>query len=416
MKLLAQEKEIKYLDHLYQADLEGYLHLIQLQDGRICRAYYSEYAGLLDIVEELEATQDTFITPNSFYIPIRKTGNVRHFRALYVDLDLPNISKHEAVWQAYILADEGKIPRPTMAVDSGRGIHLYWRINHAPMGAWYTWQALQDYLYHHLRHLGADRRATDGARVLRLPNTINSRNGQMCKLLHTENITYSMYDLREQFLGYKKPKQGQAPRGKITHLFNSYTLHMARAQDIETLCRLRNYEVTGQRNSLLHVYAYWKGIYIRELDQLAEVVEELNQKFTEPHSHSEIQTMIRSVDRAIERFIEYQAGNNKQVTKEMRLRGGYWYKNDTLIEMLAITPEEQTHLKTIISTEEKYRRKNKRRNKQRRNEQGLTMHQVKMEETRAQAIALREQGLTQQAIADILDITQARVSQLLSKL
>lgn len=238
----------------------------------------------------------------------------------------------------------------------------------------------------------------------------------MCKLLHTENITYSMYDLREQFLGYKKPKQGQAPRGKITHLFNSYTLHMARAQDIETLCRLRNYEVTGQRNSLLHVYAYWKGIYIRELDQLAEVVEELNQKFTEPHSHSEIQTMIRSVDRAIERFIEYQAGNNKQVTKEMRLRGGYWYKNDTLIEMLAITPEEQTHLKTIISTEEKYRRKNKRRNKQRRNEQGLTMHQVKMEETRAQAIALREQGLTQQAIADILDITQARVSQLLSKL
>ena len=411
------QNETAYLEHIYQTDLEGYLHLIQLKDGQVCKAHYSGLTGLADVVGELIGVDDTFITPNSFYIPVRKASNVRHFRALYIDLDLkniPNISKQEAVWQAYILSDEGKIPKPTMVVDSGRGIHLYWRINHAPIGAWHTWQALEDYLYHNLRHLGADRQATDGARVLRLPSTINSRNGQICKVLRVENIMYSMHELREEYLGYRKPKrtQGQASSQKVSHLFNSYSLHMARAQDIETLCMLRNYDVLGHRNSLLHVYAYWKGIYIRDLEQLTEVVEDLNQKFVVPHKQNEIESMIKSINRAIEKFIEYQADSNKQVTKEMRKRGGYWYKNETLIDMLEITEAEQKHLKTIISPQEKYRRNNERRTP--RNAEGLTKHQVQMEETKTQVIALRKQGLTQQAIADQIGITQARVSQLLS--
>ena len=55
----------------------------------------------------------------------------------------------------WLLHYEGKIPKPTMVTDSGRGIHLYWRIQNAPYGALNTWQELQDYIYYNLKHLGS---------------------------------------------------------------------------------------------------------------------------------------------------------------------------------------------------------------------------------------------------------------------
>ncbi len=36
--------------------------------------------------------------------------------------------------KAAALASEGAIPKPTMIIDSGRGLHLYWRIEHAMRG------------------------------------------------------------------------------------------------------------------------------------------------------------------------------------------------------------------------------------------------------------------------------------------
>ena len=87
-----------------------------------------------------------------------------------------------------------------MVTDSGRGVHLYWRIQNAPFGALNTWQELQDYIYYNLKHLGADRKATDGARVLRLPGTINSKSDTDCKVLYIDNdVEYSMYELREEY-------------------------------------------------------------------------------------------------------------------------------------------------------------------------------------------------------------------------
>src|SRR5690606_39053608 len=130
----------RYIEHLYQSDLEGYIQLIQLADGRVYKVFNTEYDGVVDVVEHVEGQNDTYITPNSFYIPIRRADNIRHFRALYIDIDLSEgQSKTETTYQAYILADEGLIPRPTMVVDSGRGIHLYWRIKNAPIQAWHTW-------------------------------------------------------------------------------------------------------------------------------------------------------------------------------------------------------------------------------------------------------------------------------------
>ena len=116
----------------------------------------------------LHKKEDVFLAPNTMYLPKRRVENIRQFRALFQDIDCASLGfeKAETVYMIWLLHYEGKIPKPTMVTDSGRGIHLYWRIQNAPYGALNTWQELQDYIYYNLKHLGADRRATDGARVL----------------------------------------------------------------------------------------------------------------------------------------------------------------------------------------------------------------------------------------------------------
>ena len=146
-----------------------------------------------------------------------------------------------------------------------------------------------------IKALGADGVATDSARLLRIPGTINSRNGAICKPILITDKVYSMYDLREKYLSWKPTRikpQRKTGGGKVTHLFNPYTLHKARLSDLLTLCRLRNYDVRGCRNTILHLYAYWQGITMRDTDELATAVHELNDSFKKPLKPTEVVAVV----------------------------------------------------------------------------------------------------------------------------
>ncbi|MGL4914187.1 MAG: hypothetical protein ACRC3Y_17325 [Romboutsia sp.] len=365
-----------FCDHLYDESTDGYIQILKLNDKnnsneRTIKIYNTKNNGLRDIVEELQNQEDVFLSPNTMYRPKRRVENIRQFRSLFQDMDCENIGlqKSEVVSKVWTLYEEGKIPQPTMITDSGRGVHLYWIIKNAPYGALNTWQELQDYIFYQLKHLGADRKATDGARVLRLPGTINSRCETDCKVLYIDNeLEYSIYELREKYLNYKpKVHQMQMEQSKkidnrviSNRFFNSYSLHMERANDIQTLCKLRKYDMTGFRNMLVHCYAYWKGIYVRDTYELENVVIEFNNAFTDPLKETEIRAILRCVPKAVDKFIAYEqglrSGEKKRVSKGMRDKEGYWYKNETLIDRLDISSSEQKHMKTIIGTEEKYDR------------------------------------------------------------
>ncbi len=423
---------LAYCNHLFDDSTDGYIHLIQIQEGKVIKIYNTRYAGLKTIVEETGGQEDVYIASSTFYKPKRSTSNIRQFRALYIDIDVERYGKYgksETVYMVHELVNENKIPTPSMIVDSGRGWHLYWRIKNAPYGAIYTWQEIEDYLYNQLKDLGADIQATEGARVLRLPDTINSRINKECKvLIINDDIEYSMYDLREEYLNYKHKKSYQLEihqtkeinkkkSGTISRLFNSYTLHLARANDIETLCSLRKYDVKGYRNFILHCYAYWKGIYTRDIEELEKEVIEFNNAFRNPLKESEVSAILRCIPKAISKFIEYEqgmrSGQVKRVTKGMKDKGGYWYKNQTLIERLDITLDEQKHMKSIIGQEEKYRRNNNKRNDNRRNEEGLTKKQLELKELTNKVKNLKEQGLNNSEIARSLNINRTKVIRLL---
>ena len=425
----------EFCDHLYDDSTDGYIQVLKLNDEknkseRTIKIYNTRHEGLKDIVEELHEQNDVFVAPNTTYIPKRRVENIRQFRSLFQDIDCENLGfeKAETVYLIWELYYEGKIPKPTMVTDSGRGVHLYWRIQNAPYGALNTWQELQDYIYYNLKHLGSDRQATDSARVLRLPGTINSKNQVNCKVLYIDDdLEYSMYDLREQYLNYRpKSYQLQMQDTKIVEnkvisnrFFNSYSLHMQRANDLQTLCRLRKFDMKGYRNMAIHCYAYWKGIYVRDQYELEKEVIELNNAFKEPLKDTEVKAVLRCIPKAIEKFIAYEqglrSGEKKRVSKGMRDKEGYWYKNTTLIERLGITTNEQKHMKTIIGTDEKYERNNERRRAERRNEAGLTKKQQDLQDLKIQVEKLKNEGLSLRAIAKELDISLGKVQRVLKK-
>ncbi len=349
-----------FCDHLYNESTDGYIQILKLNDEnnsgeRTIKIYNTKNDGLRDIVEELHKKEDVFLAPNTMYIPKRRVENIRQFRALFQDIDCESmgLEKAETVYMIWIMHYEGKIPKPTMVTDSGRGVHLYWRIQNAPFGALNTWQELQDYIYYNLKHLGADKKATDGARVLRLPGTINSKCDANCEVLYIDNdVEYSMYELREEYLNYKpkthqlKMQQTKKIDNKVisNRFFNSYSLHMERANDLETLCRLRKYEMTGYRNMAVHCFAYWKGIYVRDNYELENIVIEFNNAFTEPLKETEVQAVLRCIPKAIDKFIAYEqglrSGERKRVSKGMRDKEGYWYPVRISNMVLAYNPEK----------------------------------------------------------------------------
>jgi len=167
----------------------------------------------------------------------------------------------------------------------------------------------------------------------------------------------------------------------------------------------------------LHCYAYWKGIYTRDIEELEKEVIEFNNAFRNPLKESEVSAILRCIPKAISKFIEYEqgmrSGQVKRVTKGMKDKGGYWYKNQTLIERLDITLDEQKHMKSIIGQEEKYRRNNNKRNDNRRNEEGLTKKQLELKELTNKVKNLKEQGLNNSEIARSLNINRTKVIRLL---
>lgn len=414
----------EFAKHLYENDLDGYVQIMQfVKEGKkkTVKIYNTRNDGIREIIEEQEYKTDVFITPNTMYIPDRNANNIRQFRALYVDIDNIEGDQMYIGFKVLELASKGVIPQPSMMVNSGRGIHLYWRIKHAPYSAIYTWQNIEDMLIYRLKHLGADSTASDCSRVLRIPNTINSRNNQKAYVMFIDDsIEYSMFDLKENYLNKHKKQEIHKAKKNNSKLmknlfFNSYNLHMTRSRDIKKLCELRNYSVKGHRNMILHCYAYWQGIYIRDKEELEKDVKLLNSLFKEPLKESEVNAILRSVPKQIDKFIAYEQGlilgENKRVSKKMRDKPGYWYKNETLIEQLCITEFEMKHLETIISKEEKYRRNNLKRTP--RNKEGLTKKQQESKILKERALMLKEKGWSYRMISRELKIGIGKVRYIL---
>ena len=90
---------------------------------------------------------------------------VRLARCLFADFDDCNADDARSAWQA------AKLPRPTLTMMSGHGVHVYWRL-HEPLhdlNSWTNWQ--RDLA----ATLGSDGSVKDPPRLMRLPGFMNHK-------------------------------------------------------------------------------------------------------------------------------------------------------------------------------------------------------------------------------------------------
>ncbi len=126
-----------------------------------------------------EAEQAVSQKGNKYLKPIRNQNNVAALKDLYLDIDVKDGEKGYSDAKSAIVAllsfcDEIKLPRPTMVVSSGGGIHAHWELDCAlsPI-EWRPWaEALAEATRQ--KELKCDTQVTvDSARILRPPQTKN---------------------------------------------------------------------------------------------------------------------------------------------------------------------------------------------------------------------------------------------------
>lgn len=390
----------------------GYTHIVQAINKNMKRI--GAYSPIEIDIDEYKDKKDIYYTPNTFNSPIKRQRDyLWQLHRFYIDIDHKKgtraIESFEVVGAIEQLVENKKIPEPTEYINSGRGIHVYWDIANCHIMLLDLWEKIENYLFNQvkeiekdIKNIEVDKRATDPTRLLRLPGTINSKDNSKCySMLKREDNIYNIFDLKKAYI--KPNKAYKKNKSNIAYLptKNLYTLNKSRLEDFKAIVSLRNGEVKGYRNTLIMFYSYhYRLINEITVEELIDITKEFNKSFREPYKIRELISVCRSVNRTVKHFQEDESK-------------GYKFTNKYIIEALDISEQEQRKLLTIISTDEKYRRKNIKRNAARRNEEGLTSRQQQKRDLITKVKELKQQGLKQVEIAEKLGITKGTVSKYL---
>ncbi|BDU93781.1 TPA: DNA-binding response regulator [Clostridium perfringens] len=394
-----QVNKVNYIDNVH-SNSKGWITRSVIDKNGYSQWHY-KYAELKDLDMNGE---NIYITLNTFYKPCRRLENIKELNTLFIDLDYYKTGKTKE--QVLMNLEKNyfnqSIPIPNYVIDSGRGMYLIWLINKVPSKALALWKAIQEYLYNQLKCFGADRQALDATRILRVPGSINSKSKTVVNILDEYKYVYDLREIQNEFLPELKPYEKKIGRpSKINYIYRERSLYYGRIQDIIKLCELREYDLKGHRELILFLYRYYLCSFTEDIEKALNDVLELNSMFRQALSEREVIRATRSAERC---YLD----KNKQ----------YKYKNETLIELLEITEEEQRDMTIIISKEEYKRRdrvyhkknydseKAKKIYQEKLKSQGKLSEKEKISQRREKVLDLLGEGLTQKEIYTLMKISK----------
>lgn len=420
---------------LHHNDSEWYICLAEKQGNK-----WNQEMFHMSTIKEMKSDdphfigEDKYFSLNAFYRPSRKGEDVRHIRALYVDIDCykEGLKPHEVAKKLQDEFFEVKIPTPNVITFTGRGINCIWWIKHAPKGAMNSWSRMNNYLFEQLKPLGADSTcAVDVARVFRLPGSINSKSHEKVQAFIRKKDKYYLGDLLEHWAPWTKEKRQQEHAARKKRTFKSSftlkTLAHARIKDFETLQYLRNKDgvVDGYREQVSFLYFYNKLCLLSNEETAFNDVLEYNRGFIKPLSENELQGIRRYTEEKAEEWKiaynlkEFRFRKNGEINKH-----GLIFSNKKLIELLEITEEEQQYMTTIIGEEEKKRRErirsanNRRKNGQVERKEYIAEQQSKTMDKLSQLKQLLAENpkAKRKELAEKLGVSGPRITQLKKQL
>ena len=386
------DESIEYIDTIH-GESKGWITKAEISKQR---EFSQWHYHVEDLLKQDFDKEDVYISMSTFYKPMRRIETIKEIGNLFIDLDTYNteFTKTQILMNLEENYFNRSIPIPNLIIDSGRGLTLVWSIEKVPYKALPLWKAIQEYLYSQLKEFGADRKALDATRVLRVAGSINSKSGTRVTILEKYEYKYTLREIQREFLpdlDENKSKKKGRPK-KVVYVHRERSLYQGRILDLVKLCELRNYDVKGQREIILFLYRYYLCYFYEDEQKALEDVLELNKEFIQPLSEKEV---IRATGSAEKVF----KSKDKQ----------YKYKNETLIEILEISEYEQTHMKIIIGKEE-YKRRDREYQKNKYLEklksEGKISEKEKISQRRQKIKALLDEGLKQKDICHRLNISK----------
>jgi len=429
-----REAALGHASTLHPESGRGNVVLARKDEGRWDQRSYP-IAELPEVIPLYAGQPDSYITQQRYAFR-RTVSQLVELQAMFAELDFYNVPElrgmdaRGVLEDILILLEDEQIPYPSLVIYSGRGLHLIWLHSPVPREALPRWIACQEHLGRALRAFGWDRGAKDGARVLRLARTVNSKSGEVVEEIRGIKDRYDFETLCSEILPLgraelrdirvkRAEKDARMPpetRQRPARWFTQAGLAEARITDLQRLrsiCWFGDLP-PGQRDYWLFVAATSMSWLIDDLQALQREMFALAKeagKWDGRESRSRLSAVMKRARMAADGQTVQWGGT--------RVDARYRFRNETIIELLEITAEEEREMVTLISKDERLRRHRETDMKRRREVEGKVPREkytATAEQRKIRAGELRARGMTQREIAGILGCSQQEVSRLIKGL
>jgi len=353
----------------------GFFSLLTATAGGEKRQESYRLTDMPVVLRAVDPTRDTWLSQAEFTKPNRRVVNLARIGLLFADLDTYRMPwaegrgpEAQAETVLYWCEQEG-VPRPSLIVFSGRGLQAKWLLDGTiPRQALPRWNACQRHLVDLLSTLGADPAAKDASRVLRLVDTVNSKSGEVCRVVHVEPgesgqprrygfdylaeslLPVARWDIEQQRKERAERALKVIPGGRQPGAglrgFSGRQLAWHRLEDLRALAALRGGVREGERMQHL----FWQLNFLL-----------LSGATHSGQMYHEAAALAREIDpawgyRTAELMTLYAKAKAHEAGEKITFAGRdyaplYTPKNDSLISLFQITDDEQRKLRTIISTD-----------------------------------------------------------------
>lgn len=402
--------------------------------------FYNSDEGL-KLKSETVGRRDIYMSLNAFGYDsnrrlTRLTKQLKQIRNIAIDIDQYKLglSIDDVKDTIHALVLDDSIPEPNLVLTS-RGVQIFYTLHEgaAPEMAWLAGY-ITEQLVAKLDHIGADYNATDMSRVMRVPYTINSRNGAVVSPGIWNNTAYTLQELqayckpltRKDYSENKLADVIQLPTGNVAQFHRT---NWARKRDLLKLLELRNGDLTGCRNIYVYILAFQQtlivqdGNYSKVQSSVSEVLKGMyTTDPTAEDSDNWFETTVKSAYEGAVGFLNHLKVNNYNVI--YRMNDGIVKTMNTrkIIKKLNITEDEQREMGSLRS--EKIKREQRaeysrtyRRERGSVSREAYEKHRLSQKAELTQRIQkLKAEGMKQKEIAEALSISKSRVSQLLKEL
>ena len=370
---------------------------------------------LPDRLKYLPKHRDSYLTQSEFRTPQKQVSNFLRTQLNFLDLDIYKRPLYrdrspEELRDAVLLffADNG-IPTPSLIVYSGRGLYPKWLFDYPiPYRALAKWARVQRELLSKLIPLGADRQAISVTNVLRIENTVNTKSGELARviwvnedhgkvarwnfdMLADEVLPHSSEELkvmrRKRAEALKKQgiiadydkesfKRDIAEANKHNRQLTVEHLALARLRDLEIIADA-HFGPMGVPEGERDKYMFFAGAFLTQIikdpSQYYTELRTMCQKLAPSLPWKEVQSFTSTAYRKMLRAFD----GKKDEYKGREVDPRYFFTNQYLMEQLQITPEIERRSITIFGRDERRRRQRKQREHTRR-EQGVLPKKVYM--------------------------------------